>query len=178
MHLDGKILPAHPTNDPPVMLEAVEKRGFPWVSIVVLGVVGMTIATAFGCVLMAIVAAMFGVSGGSLAGTWIQSDEPPSRAAQALLSVGTEIVAEQVYVFSPFGRVTYTFNPNGSSMGGFEKKGTWKMIEDINSAEDEVTVLIQFRDQEPQPMYIRFIDHQNAEFRFPHSYGASYFKVR
>ena len=178
MHHDGKILPAHPTNDPSVMPQAVAKRGFPWLLVVVLGVVGMTIATALGCVLMAVVAAMFGVGGGSLAGTWIQTDEPPSRAAQALLSVGTKIVAEQVYVFSPFGRVTYTFNPNGSSLGGYERKGTWKMIKDINSAEDEVTVLIQFRDQAPQRMYIRFIDHQNAEFRSPHSYGASYFKVR
>lgn len=166
-----------PPDEAPIMLEPVQPKRSPWVLIAIIGVVGLTIATALGCVLMMFVGAMLGASGG-LAGTWIQVDQPPSRAAQALLSVGTEVIADRVYVFSPFGSVTQKTYPNGSRGPAFQVKGTWKFIEDSNSAEDERTILIQFVGRQPQHMHIRFVDRKNAEFRFSGSYGENYFKFR
>lgn len=157
------------------MAEVVADNQRHWLIPMILGFVG--VAFIF-CVTAFILLWHFGNAsrgvGGPIAGTWVHVDRPPSRAAQALMSVG-EVVSDRVYVFSRFGSVTEKSYYN---RGGSPVKGTWKRDDSLSGAEDAYSIILQFPDQKPQRMHIRFIDSQNAEFRFGHSYGVPFFKTK
>lgn len=172
MHDDAN----HPaTQQPPfaggppiVELAQYSKRSW-WPLFAVLGVVGVLFVVGMLCGLYFLGGTLAGGgAAGRIAGRWVHVDQPPGRPAQALMSVG-EVVSDRVYEFSRWGTVTVT-------RYGETEEGTWQVIQDINAAADEHTVLMQFPERLPERLHIRFIDSKNAEFRAPGQYGDTFYR--
>lgn len=162
----------------PIEAEVVSDSQRYWLIPMILGIVGLGFIfflTVF------ILLRHFGNAspgvGGRIAGTWVHVDQPPSRAAQALMSIG-EVQSDRTYVFSRFGSVTERSYYNNYEDPDVGIKGTWKRDESLSGADDEYSIYLKFPDREPRLMHIRFIDSRNAEFRFHDRYGVSFYKTK
>ena len=181
MHADAN---QPPRGDGPWAAESIveaelvgESRGPRW--LITLLVIGGLLIFVTALVLMVLSGGVF-VSGpaGRLAGTWVQTDGPPSLSARAMMSIGSEVISNRVYRFSGRGSVVEKIYPRGARGPVFESKGSWKVLPERNGSDGEFTILIDFGDREPRQIVIQFVDRQNAEFRMHDGDTQWYYKVK
>jgi hypothetical protein len=174
-------------GSPPIVTAVVvpvRSNGRLW--LLVGGVVGAIALVFLTCAGLLVAVPLFISASGptwQLAGTWVHVDQPPSLAAEALMSVGDEVVSDESYVFSRFGfsrsgSVTRKRYRQGAREPYSKTHGTWRLAPDQDGDEGETTILIEFSDQPTTRVYLRFLDHRNADFRTHFGDSKYYYKPR